>query len=105
MRPTGGSIRRVDVLHFEHAAADMQVALWERDFDSGFTQLLLRREIEIAPITARPIAHLAAPDDKLKINGIYAEFLQDNARCWIFQSVRVLAGGGEQLFADCVNVS
>src|SRR5437899_1534726 len=76
MRPTGGSIRRVDVLHFEHAAADMQVALWERDFDSGFTQLLLHREIEIAPITARPIAHLAAPDDQLKINGILAEFLR-----------------------------
>src|SRR6059058_45626 len=105
MRPTGGSIRRVDVLHFEHAAADMQVALWERDFNSGFTQLLLHREIEIAPITARSIAHLAAPDDQLKINGIFAEFLQENAGRRIFQSVRVFAGGGEQRLADFVHVA
>ena len=75
----------------------MQVALWERDFDSGFTQLLLHREIEIAPITTWPIAHLAAPDDQFKINGILAEFLQENARRRIFQSVRIFAGGGEML--------
>jgi len=49
----------------------------ERDFDSGFTQALLHREIEIAPITARPIASSRCSRRPTQNQGIFAEFLQE----------------------------
>src|SRR6266480_1238603 len=68
------------VFHFEHAASNVEVALWERQLDPGLAKLVFDGKIEIATIAARPSAHLAAPDDELKIDRVVAEFLEKNAR-------------------------
>jgi hypothetical protein len=61
----------------------MEVALWEGDLDPGFAKFLLDGKIEVAAISARPGAHLAAPNDELEVDRVVAEFLQKNARCRI----------------------
>src|SRR6266481_1618560 len=69
IRPTGGSIlRRVDVLHLEHTAADVEIALWIWNFDVGFAQMFVDQEIQIALEPPRPITHFHAPDHELEMS-------------------------------------
>jgi hypothetical protein len=56
------------IFHFEHATFDVEVALGERNLDSGFAKFLFDSKIEITPVATWPGAHLAAPDHKLEID-------------------------------------
>ena len=73
----------VNVFRLENAAPDVQIALRKGNFDPGFAQFSLDREIQIAPKAAGSMAHLAAPDDKLEIDRALAETFEENTWRWI----------------------
>jgi hypothetical protein len=81
------------VLRLEHSAPDVKVSLREGNLDAGFAEFLLDGEIEIALESARPMTHLAAPDDQLELDGAVAELLQENTGRRIVQDVRMAFAG------------
>src|SRR5882672_7178562 len=101
----GGSIRRVDVLHFEHTAADVEIALWIWNFDAGFAQMFVDQEIQIALEPPRPVTHFLTPDHQLEVDRAVAEFVEKNARLRIGQRGRMFARGGNQCLAHFVDVA
>src|ERR1700750_2903222 len=62
----------------QNTAPNVEVALRIGDLDLSLPQLLLDREIQIALEPAGTVAHFAAPDHELEIDGALAEFLQEN---------------------------
>src|SRR5216684_2903500 len=106
IRPTGGSIlRRVDVLHLEHTAADAEIALWIWNFDVGFAQMFVDQEIQIALEPPRPITHFHAPDHELEVDRAVAELVEKNARLRIGERGGMFARGGNQRIAHFVDVA
>src|SRR5437016_14079875 len=81
IRPTGGSILcRVDVLHLEHTAADVEISLRIWTFDAGRAQMFVDQKIQIALEPPRPITHFHAPDPELEVERAVAELVEENAR-------------------------
>src|SRR6266496_5912421 len=74
-----------NVFHFQRAAADMQVPLGIWNLDTGSGEMLVDQVIQVASEPARPVTHVAAPGDELKINGAIAKFLQKRGRLRIVQ--------------------
>lgn len=68
----------------------------ESDLDTGLAQLFFNSEIQIAPVTPRSGAHVAAPNHQLQLDGVVAEFVQKNAGRRIIQRVGIFLGGREQ---------
>src|SRR5437899_12841207 len=100
IRPTGGSIlRRVDVLHLEHTAADVEIALRIWNFDAGRAQLFVDQKIQIALEPPRPITHFHAPDHELEVHCAVAELVQENARRRISKRGWMLPGSRKQRLA------
>src|SRR2546421_1378520 len=90
---------------FQNPAPNVQVALRKWNLDAGFAQFFFDGEIEIAFEPARAMAHLAAPDDQLEIDRAFSEFVQEHARRRIFQDVGITPAGGDERFADFVDVA
>src|SRR5438876_12093257 len=106
IRPTGGSIlRRVDVLHLEHTAADVKIALWIWNFDAGRAQMFVDQKIQIALEPPRPITHFHAPDHELEVDRAVTELVEENARRRIRKRGWMFAGRGNQRFAHTVDVA
>src|SRR5207237_8391016 len=95
-------LRRVDVLHFEHTAADVEIALWIWNFNSCFAQMFLDQEIQIALEPAGPVTHFLAPDNELEVDCAVAEFLEENARLRFRKGCRMCARDGNQGLGRCV---
>jgi hypothetical protein len=104
---SGGSAwrRLLDVLYCERAAANVEIALREGDFDSGLAQFLFNCEIKIAPKTAWPITFFAAPHHQLEFECVLAEFFQENRGRRVLQCVRIFAASSEKRLANLVDVA
>jgi hypothetical protein len=57
-----------DLFDFQNPTADMQIALWVGNFDSGGSEMLFDQEIKVAFKSTRPVAHYAAPHDQLEMD-------------------------------------
>src|SRR5438477_11594943 len=83
-------------LSSQRALADAQVALGERDFNTGFTEFLLDREIEIAVEAAGSMTHFRAPDHQFKMDRTLSKFLQEHIRRWVSQDMGIAFPGRNQ---------
>ncbi len=70
--------------HFEHAVANVEIALRIWNFDAGGGEMLVNQKIQIALESARAMAHFLTPDDQLKIDCAITELLQKYAWLGLF---------------------
>ena len=67
--------------------------------------MFVDQKIQVAFEPARPVAHLAAPDDQLKINRALAEFLEIDIWRRLAQRGRMFAGCRDEGLAHFVYVA
>src|SRR5256885_3155575 len=99
------SFLRIDLFYLKNPTPDVQIALREGQFNSGFAQILFNREIDFALVTARAITHLATPDYQLEFNRVVTELFQEHARFGIAQRVRIVFTGRNQRGAHLLDIA